>query len=574
MSAVLAPSPGATAERYRLSGDRTASWAGVSGREWVWLAAMTLVIISLTLVPPTVARIFGPDDRVHVGTYWYHEDFPVYRAAMEEAARTPSWLIHDHMTTEPHGPIMMFPLYVLIGKISAFTGLPLLAVYAGAELLARCALAVVLYLFVAGLVAQPPGRRLAFVLAVFSAGLGFWTALYHALTAPDAATSGRMINLYVEATTLGTFLTAPHITLGLAAILGGLLAFALACRGSLLGLGLMVACVLIVGLVHPFNMPVLLLVFGVYVVVRTLADRRIPPPAVRAVAMAGVLGTPIVVYNYVSFTFAPVWSETFGSQNLLPSPLPWELLLDYGAVLALTPLGILALRGRTTTEQGVVLTWLAVIALCMYAPVPYQRRFAFGVQPALAALAALGWPLARLGLAAGLARLGLPAASCAGIARRTLGYSLIMLAFTTVVAAYFVVISSAIGGAPLAYYVVDRDTYALSEWIAAHSGPDDVVFGSFETGAVLGGILPGHVYAGHVGVTIRPAEKRAAIASFYRGDLSRDEARMLLDANRVTYVVFGPEERKLGTWDPGVELSLPIAARVGDAVAYRTGVVG
>ena len=569
----ISASGSSTAVGDRLS-HRTDSLVAVSRKEWAWVAAMTLFIVGLTLCPPTVGRLFGPQDRVHVGTYWYHEDFPVYLAAMEEATRTPSWLVHNHMTSEPHGPIMMFPLYVLIGKISAFTGFPLLGVYAAVELVARCVLAVALYLFTAALIVSPPVRRFAFGLAVFSAGAGFWTALVSALFAPGPAeTSGRFINLHVEAATLGTFLAAPHIPLGLAGILGGLIAYMAACKGSLIGLALLVACVLGVGLVHPFSLPILLAVFGGYVVLQTFTDRQISWPTVRAVAIATAIGAPIVIYNYVTFTFVPVWSDTFGSQNVLPSPLPWELLLDYGPAFALAPFGILALRGAMTPEHRIVVTWLAIMAVAIYAPVPYQRRFAFGAQPALAVLAALGWPLAKQVVAVCLARLGVPARLSPGIARRALGYAVLVLGFTTLVAAYFVVNSSAINGEPLAYYGVDQDTYALGEWIARHSGPEDVIFSSFATGGALGGIVAGHVYAGHAGVTVRPAEKKAEIASFYGGELSPEGGQRLLRANRVTYVVFGPEERKLGAWDPGVKLGLPIANRVGEAIVYRSEVI-
>ncbi len=536
-----------------------------------WAIALTLLVLALTLVPPTAARLLGPMDRVHVGTYWYHEDFTVYLAAMREAATTPSWLIHNHFTTEPHGPIMMFPLYVLIGKVAAFTGLPVLGVYGGFEVGARAILAFTIYAFIAALVPAGSGRRFGFVLAVFTAGLGFWTALLHALTATPGETSGRLINLYVEATTLGTFLTAPHITLGLASILGGLIAFARAARGSWTALAPLAGCVVVLGLVHPFNAPVLLASFGAYLVVRTLLDRRIPWGAARATAVAAAVGGPIVLYNYVAFTFTPVWSETFGTQNLLPSAQPWELLLDYGVVLLLAPLGMLAIRGRTTVEQRVVLAFLAVIAVCVYLPVPYQRRFAFGVQPALAAFAALGWPVAQGALARLLQRLGSSKLAAQSVARRLLGYSLIPLAFTTVLAAYFIVLSSAVSGAPLAYYVVDRDTYALGEWIAAHSGPDDVTLGSMDTGSALASLVPGHVYVGHIGVTVRAGDKKKEVAALYGGQKTAEEARRFLESNRVTYVVEGPEERKLGGWDPGEQLGLEVAAREGAATAYRTG---
>jgi hypothetical protein len=567
----LAPSP--TVARAALSEDPPAVYLSPAAAIWQdrrWAIALTLLVLALTLIPPTAARLFGPADRVHVGTYWYHEDFTVYLAAMREAATTPSWLIHDHFAIEPHGPIMMFPLYVLIGKASAVLGLPLLAVYAAVELTSRVALALTIYAFVATLVANRARQRLGFVLAVFGAGLGFWTAVVHALSAAPGEASARLVNLFVEAMTFGVFLSAPHISLGLASILGGLLAFAAASRGSKTGLAALAISVLVLGLVHPFSAPVLLGTVGIYVVVRTVVERRVPWLAVRAAALAGVIGVPFVLYNYIAFTFTPVWSEAFGVQNRLPSPRPWELLLDYGVVLALAPLGILAVRGRTTIEQRVVLTFLAVIAVCIYLPVPYQRRFAFGAQPALAAFAALGWPLAVSGLARLLAALQKSDTLNLALARRVLLYGLVPLGFTTAVTAYFVVLTSAISNEPLPMYVVDRDTYAVGQWIADHSGPDDVTLGSSETGSVFGSLVPGKVYAGHSGVTIHAAEKKEQIAALYGGQLDRGEVRDFLATNRVDFVVFGSEERKLGSWDPGVELELAVADREGSAVVYRT----
>ena len=97
--------------------------------------------------------------------------------------------------------------------------------------------------------------------------------------------------------------------------------------------------------------------------------------------------------------------------------------------------------------------------------------------------------------------------------------------------------------------------------------------GSLETGSAFGSLVPGRVYAGHLGVTIRAGEKKNEIAALYGGRWSREEARDFLASNGIDYVVVGPEERKLGSWDPGAELGLQIADREGATVAYRTGLV-
>jgi len=170
-----------------------------------------------------------------------------------------------------------------------------------------------------------------------------------------------------------------------------------------------------------------------------------------------------------------------------------------------------------------------------------------------------------------LQRLGSSEASARSLARRLLGYSLIPFGFTTVLAAYFIVLSSTISGTPLAYYVVDRDTFAVGQWIAANSGPDDVTLGSMDTGAALASLVPGHVYVGHIGVTVRAGDKKKEVAALYGGEMTADEAGTFVESSRIRYIVEGPEERKLGSWDPGEQLGLQVAAREGATTAYWTG---
>src|SRR5438128_1274966 len=67
----------------------------ISRSERRWLATVTLLLVLLAQGPPTVERLWGLTDRVHVGTYWYHTDFSAYLAAMREGASSPSWLIRN-----------------------------------------------------------------------------------------------------------------------------------------------------------------------------------------------------------------------------------------------------------------------------------------------------------------------------------------------------------------------------------------------------------------------------------------------------------------------------------------------
>src|SRR5439155_11687709 len=111
-------------------------------------------------------------------------------------------------------------------------------------------------------------------------------------------------------------------------------------------------------------------------------------------------------------------------------------------------------------------------------------------------------------------------------------------------------------------------------WIAQHTGPDDVTASSFTTGNALAGVVPGRVLIGYAAATLDFRTKYETIGALYRGELEVPRAQEFLRENRVSYLVVGPEERKLGSHDPGAQLGLPEAVRVGSAVAYRVAPLG
>src|SRR5260370_26646089 len=105
-------------------------------------------------------------------------------------------------------------------------------------------------------------------------------------------------------------------------------------------------------------------------------------------AIAGIAALPVLLPTVATFTFDPFWVITYTSQNVLPSPAPHELLVDLGATLLLAIAGAVMLRSRVAPTG--LLLWLLLSLVAMYLPVPYQRRLSFGVQPAMAVLAANG----------------------------------------------------------------------------------------------------------------------------------------------------------------------------------------
>src|SRR5204863_5016152 len=135
-------------------------------------------------------------------------------------------------------------------------------------------------------------------------------------------------------------LGAPHLGLGLSATLMGLVLFLAASRGSRAALAWLAADVLVLSLVHPFNLPTVVSTFGAYAGVRCWRERRLAIWPVLACIVGGIAGAPLLLYNFITFTFDPFWSKTHGEANVIPSPRPWELPIDYGVVFLLAAVAV------------------------------------------------------------------------------------------------------------------------------------------------------------------------------------------------------------------------------------------
>jgi len=187
-----------------------------------------------------------------------------------------------------------------------------------------------------------------------------------------------------------------------------------------------------------------------------------------------------------------------------------------------------------------VLLWVGLGLIWLYAPVPYQRRFAFGVQPALAVLAAVGL----VELQAWMRRRALRAWP-----RRLINYAVIVAALSTSVLVYFALLASAATDKPAEVYLWSRPEAAAATWLGAHSGAADVVLASTEFANPLVGVIDGRVVHGHIVATLHSDEKKAQVGRFYGAATSETDRSEILRRTGATVVAFGPQERALGATD-------------------------
>jgi hypothetical protein len=510
----------------------------------LWLLGAAGVLMVLCALPYLVSAWSGPADLERLGTFWFARDFSQYQAAMREGAQQSGWLVHDHFSAEGHQPAFVYPLYTGMGKLAALLHQNPLLVFSAAEWLGRLALLAALYVFAATFVEDRRARQLAVALAAVSLGLSGLVAPLRALLEAVGATAAaamlpNTINVHLELSSFGVFLSAPHLMFGLALTL---VCGVLYLKRSLVLLGL---AVLGLSLMHPFNLPVLLSVLAVHA---AWSGRHWWPGA--AIALAA--GAPILAYDFVLFTFDPFWSGTYGTQNLMPAPTPWALPVDLGIVLLAAPLAWPVVKTWPSEQRRLLLLWVGLALVWLYVPVPYQRRFAFGVHPALCVVGAVG-----------LLRLH------ARVHRRLVNYVLAVAITATPVLVYVALIGSAESNFPSEVYLWSRAEAEAAAWIGAHSSANDVVLASTEFSNPLAGAIDGRVVHGHIVATLHSRGKQMLLSQFFAANATPAQRSEALAASGATLVAFGPRERDLGVSDLSGQPELDLQYDRGGVQVFR-----
>ena len=91
---------------------------------------------------------------------------------------------------------------------------------------------------------------------------------------------------------------------------------------------------------------------------------------------------------------------------------------------------------------------------------------------------------------------------------------------------------------------------AALEWLSQRATYDDVVLSSYDTGNFLPTRVAARAFLGHGPETAYSDQKRELVAEFYHSATSDAWRREFLRQWPITYVFFGPLEKKVGQFDP------------------------
>jgi hypothetical protein len=310
---------------------------------------------------------------------------------------------------------------------------------------------------------------------------------------------------------------------------------------------------------HPFHVPVLYAVPGVFLAVEAVR-RSLRRDMVLSYLLFLAVSSPSVVYHLLVLR-DPMW-RAIADNNATPTPNVFHVIFGFGMISMLWIFGYRILRREGdrigTLRAGFLSVWILVQTGLVYCPFSFQRRMLEGLQ----------FPLTLLAVPAVIACWQWLLAKSAG--GRT---------FRSVVAfmlAYVLFLPSTVGSLvrsidvyrrnqpPIFYWSSDRS--AALAWLRNGTPEGAIVLSAADTGNGIVGWAYRRVYAGHWAGTPFIAEKMRRIADFYG---ATDTGRVaFLRENRIDYVYWGLAERAFG----GDLLALPYlekAASFGGIVIFR-----
>jgi len=523
------------------------------GRDSAWwpVAAVSATALAAATVPYLIALRRQDADHRFTGLVGGVDDNNVYLALMRQA-RDGAWLLKNTFTPEPSRPAVFNVLYELLGRLSTLTGVPLIAWHHLYGAAAAILLTFLAWTFFAGAFRDPRFRRAGVFLAVFASGvMGLRSLIGPAIgwrmRSPDSWLS--------ELTTFHSILIYPHFVFSTMLVLASLVGFLSGLERARPGRALLggLACTALV-FSHAFDATIVLGTLAAFSTASFLREgraalSRLVPPGLAFLAPL----VPAILLTRWMLASEPRWSAVVARLDF-PAPNPWELLMGTGITGVFAALFLVA--GSTPaggppgrlTRVLLARSWVGAVIGLLYLPwIPWQWHLLNGIQIPLSLLALDGarrhamtgrFALRRL-IGLWPRRLASPVA-CLLVA--LCGVS--ALSDPQLVRMYVREVRNRASG----IFLTPGEIAALG-WLESSTPHSAVVLTAPEIGHFVPRLAGNTVVVGEDLLTENYLAKAAQASRFYSGATDAERLAMLRQWN-IAYLVHGPAERALGSWDP------------------------
>ncbi|MGC1379203.1 MAG: hypothetical protein WA821_23435 [Anaerolineales bacterium] len=498
-------------------------------KEYRWVLIVSILIVLLGSLPLIVGYALQTPDQRFVGTMYDRQDYAVHFAAMQHGAQG-NWDYQIRFSTEPLTPTYLKTFYVALGHLNGWMGIPFDVIFQAARILLGLLACISIYRLLTRIFPAVNQRRLAFVLAILGAGLG-WVQVPLGLL-PDPKIWPIDIWL-IDAYVFFSIALFPHfsaliiaMTLALTAFLDHLQ------RPDWRNVVVMALCALFAQILNPVVFALADFSMAGAFVFACWQKRRFDWASALTLVFLAIIQIPLLLYSWNLLTRDPSWA-VFSSQNFTPSPPPVYVLFGFGLFWPFAIVGAIRAARKPEAGSGLAFSWVAVALILAYLPVEFQRRFLLGITVPLTILATpvildfSAWlhRRARVSKAAGAIMVG---------------------ALISLGSLFLVLINSAnVASRPPNLFEPAALVQAL-DWLGQNGAADDAVLASEPTAQMVAIRTPLRLYFGHEMETLHFADKAREVEAFYRGQ----QPESWLASLPVTWVVFGPHEREWSSTPP------------------------
>ncbi len=542
----------------------------ISRRERFIILWIAVAICIITAIPFIYGQLNAPADSVYTPNFHRTSgDTYVYMSMIEEA-RQGAWSFHNLFTSETHPPLLLNPLWWILGFLARFFTLD-----TGWWMqIARSALIFVsvpaIYLTIAIFVKKYAARVLSLILAVSVSGLGY---IYYRLVDPSIMPNIFTVNFYStptdvwlsEAHPLLMFLASPHFQLSLICLLFCFIFFYLGMTDGpkryLVYSGLFN---LALAIFHPYETVFILFItlpFTFVLIFWPGTGWKKAGGYLAKFALTVLITAPGLLYQLYIFFGQPVF-KSWAWQSMTTSPDYRFYLWGFGIFIPLAVIGAVVMFRRFNKAYAFLLTWVILTGPLLYSPFPFNRRFIEGI-------------FVPLGILSGIAII---AAYEKISATRPWKKYLFVLTIT-------VLLFAAI--APTNFYnwwsflevqrlyqvvpfYLPKDERSSLEWIKQNTAPGEAILSGHIAGFIIPAFTARPVYLGHDLQTAYFAQKKPWVDWFFQSDLDdAGQREEFLRSSNLSYVYYGPNERTTGTYNPETKTYLTKVYDEGRVAIYR-----
>ncbi len=536
----------------------------ITRAEWRWVLAASVLVLLLSTIPYLAGYLSETADLRFGGAVFDRQDYNVHLASIHTGLRG-DWQYPLLHTSENVSPAYIKSFYIVVGQIGRIGRASPPALYEATRWLCGLWMLLMLYAFAARFLWSVPLRRAAFLFGALGSGIGWLLMVFQWQPDPNISPIDFwLIDLY------GFFslLTLPHLSAVMALLWTATLAMLTHWEtGKYRWLSVCIISIVLVQQIQPFAPLVVDVTLAVYTIWDWFARRRrFPLPSLVLLALTQI---PLAVYSIAILYGDPVWSS-FSRQNVTLSPQVVYYILGLGIPGVLAAIGAWRVARRANSPAHLLVVWVSVVAIFVYLPVLFQRRFTEGMSAPIAILAAMGWGYVILPALArwknfrrALARRHYPY-------RRARDLMLTLALVTTMFSTFYL----AFGGALLGVIRLPKlfEPTAVVEamdWLGAHADWRDTVFSSERTGSYLPARIGQRVYLGHEMETANYPAKSKTAAHFFSATMDDAARLVVLRECACRFVFWGPHERALGSFQPDSAGYLRQVYATRDVTIYR-----